>query len=243
MRTARYGTPIRLTHRVCGCKETCKFYEGAILPKALKSQTATSVDLNEADARLDYLLDVAAQTFLEEGFEGTSVGDIAKRAHASKETYYSKFKNKEELFRRVIGRLMGRFASTLSATLETEAPMDFVLTSFADLILERILSDEAIGLQKIVYMEAARFPEVANVFFELGPQRTTNALIAYFSAQHERGNLRKLDADLAAAHFMGLLTSDLMMRKSLGMLIKPTSKERSYRVKAAVDVFLRAYGA
>jgi hypothetical protein len=54
--------------------------------------------------------------------------------------------------------------------------------------------------------------------------------------------MRKMDTELAATHFMGLLTSDLMMRKSLGMLTQPSAEEKAYLVKSAVDVFLRAYG-
>jgi TetR/AcrR family transcriptional repressor of mexJK operon len=218
------------------------FLRDCFLPNVLNKPHTVAVVLSETDSRIDRLLDIAAQTFLEEGFEGTSVGEIARRAHASKETFYSKFTNKNELFRRVMGRLMGRFTSKLTSTLNAELPPETALTSFASLILERILSDEAIGLQKIVYMEASRFPEVADMFFEMGPQRTTNALIAYFNAQIKKENLRQMDTVLAAGHFMGLLTSDLMMRKSLGMLTKPSSKERAYRVKSAVDVFLRAYG-
>jgi TetR/AcrR family transcriptional repressor of mexJK operon len=48
------------------------------------------------------------------------------------------------------------------------------------------MSDEAIGLQKIIYMESGRLPEIAKVFFELGPQRTKRSLAGYFKAQLER---------------------------------------------------------
>jgi TetR/AcrR family transcriptional repressor of mexJK operon len=224
-------------------RKNYNFRKGANLLTDLDKNEAAAVALTDAGSRSDYLLDVAAQTFLEQGFEGTSVGEIARRAHASKETYYSKFKNKNELFRTAMARLMDRFASRLNSTLGTEDPPEVVLAAFANLILERILSDEAIGMQKIIYMEVRRFPEVAEIFFELGPQRTTNALVGYFTVQVIKGNMKMTDFELAAAHFIGLLTSDLMMRKSLGMHTQPSIEERAYRVKSAVAVFLRAYGA
>jgi TetR/AcrR family transcriptional repressor of mexJK operon len=225
------------------CKEIYTFSEGGPLTNFLGKKEHIAVAPDETVSRSDYLLDVAAETFLQLGFEGTSVGEIARRAHASKETLYSKFTNKNELFRRVMGRLMDRFASRLSSTLSTEGPPEAVLASFADLVLERILSDEGIGLQKIIYMESSRFPEVAKVFFEFGPQRTAKAMADYFNAQVKKGVMREMDAALAAGHFIGLLTSDLMMRKSLGMLTQPSSEEKAYRIKSAVAVFLRAYGA
>jgi TetR/AcrR family transcriptional repressor of mexJK operon len=211
--------------------------------RLLEKHTPDSLESGDAASRSDYLLDVAAQTFLEQGFEGTSVGEIARRARASKETLYSKFSNKNELFHTVMGRLMDRFTDKLVSALEIEGDPGVVLASFAHLVLERILSDEGIGLQKIIYMEAGRFPEIAKMFFALGPLRTKNALTHYFGIQIRKGTMREMDCDLASAHFIGLLTSDLMMRKSLGMLTQPSPEEKAYRVQSAVDVFLRAYGA
>ncbi len=48
--------------------------------------------------RTDRLLDLAAEVFLELGYEGTSTALIAERAHASKQTFYARFPSKEKLF-------------------------------------------------------------------------------------------------------------------------------------------------
>jgi TetR/AcrR family transcriptional repressor of mexJK operon len=218
------------------------FWGGSLLANALDKNAPASLAVREPSSRSDYLLEVAAQTFLEQGFEGSSVGEIARRARASKETFYSRYTNKSELFRAAMDRLMDRFASRMISTLQSEGNPEAVLTSFGNIFLERILSDEGIGMQKIIYMEASRFPEVAKVFFECGPQRTMSALNGYFKAQIKKGNMRKMDVELASAHFIGLLGSDLMMRKSLGILTQPSPAEKAYRIKAAVAVFMRAYG-
>ena len=205
--------------------------------------SAVRPDLTAVDARTDFLLDVAAKSFLKKGFEATSVGEIAQQAHASKETFYSKFTNKNELFRAVINRLLERFASDIGSALATHQEPRKVLSAFSGLLLESMLSDEGVGLQNIVFMEARRFPEVASVFYELGPKRTLNALAGYFDLLVRKGALRKVDAKLAASHFIGLLTSDLMMLRSLGLLETPTAEEKSKRSREAVEAFLRAYGA
>ena len=195
----------------------------------------------ENDARAEFLLDVAAQSFLEKGYEATSVGAIARRAHASKETFYTKFNSKSELFRAVMRRLMDRFVSDLGSVLASDRGPDKALTAFGTLMLERMVSDEGVGMQNIIFMEARRFPEVADIFYELGPRRTVDALTAYFESQVKKGTLRKMDTGVAATHFMALLTTDMMMLRSLGYLGKPTSEEKSRRIHSAVDVFLRAY--
>ena len=68
------------------------------------------------------------------------------------------------------------------------------------------------------------------------------ALSDYFEAQVKKGVLRRMDPKLAASHFMGLLTSDMMMLRSLGLLGKPSVEEQTKRCREAVEVFLRAYG-
>lgn len=212
-------------------------------PRRAKEETAAVRQPSvSADNRSDFLLDVAAETFLEKGYEATSVGKIAQRARASKETFYSKFTNKNELFRAVIERLMGRFATDVGIALTTHQEPRQALLAFGAIILERLLSDEGVGLQNIVFMEARRFPEIASIFYELGPKRTFDALAGYLDVQAKKGVLRSLDPKLAASHFMGLLTSDMIMLRSLGVLGTLTDEDRSKRCREAVEVFLRAYG-
>jgi hypothetical protein len=51
-----------------------------------------------------------------------------------------------------------------------------------------------------------------------------------------------MNSRVAAEHFVGILTSELMLRRSLGLLTDLTPKEKSDQVSIAIDVFLRAYG-
>jgi AcrR family transcriptional regulator len=52
----------------------------------------------EAELRAAHLRDIAAEVFLEFGYEATSLGEIAKRAGASKETLYAHYADKADLF-------------------------------------------------------------------------------------------------------------------------------------------------
>jgi AcrR family transcriptional regulator len=63
----------------------------------------------EREFRHSWLLDAAEATFLERGFAGASVDDIAARAEVALGTLYKVFPSKEELFAQVMQRRMGRF--------------------------------------------------------------------------------------------------------------------------------------
>ena len=52
------------------------------------------------------ILDAAARIFLEHGFQGASVDEIAEAASAGKPTIYARFPNKQALFTAVVERLV-----------------------------------------------------------------------------------------------------------------------------------------
>src|ERR1700678_761109 len=52
------------------------------------------------------ILDAAGRVFLEHGFQGASVDEIAEVASAGKPTIYARFPNKQALFTAVIERLV-----------------------------------------------------------------------------------------------------------------------------------------
>src|ERR1700757_573795 len=57
------------------------------------------------------ILDAAGRVFLERGFQGASVDEIAEAASAGKPTIYARFPNKQALFSAVIERLVRRNTS------------------------------------------------------------------------------------------------------------------------------------
>ena len=57
------------------------------------------------------ILDAAGRVFLEHGFQGASVDEIAEVASAGKPTIYARFPSKQALFAAVIDRLVRRNTS------------------------------------------------------------------------------------------------------------------------------------
>ena len=55
--------------------------------------------------RHEEIISAAIELFLQKGFTGTSIADIARHSRMSKETFYFHFKNKEELFMECADRI------------------------------------------------------------------------------------------------------------------------------------------
>lgn len=115
-------------------------------------------DINAIESKL---LEVGLKEFLEQGYGNAAMARIAKAAGGSKTTLYSRYPSKEELFRAIIFDQIERAAP--QASLRSDAgPLDLEqgLKSYANHMLEHSLQDDMIGVNKLVYSECYRFPEL-----------------------------------------------------------------------------------
>lgn len=191
--------------------------------------------------RTNMLLDVAADIFLEQGYEAASTADMAKRANASKQTFYTRFATKEKLFLAVIDYRTSKLPERFSFLFEQTSPVRLVLLDAARALLSVILSPEHIALSRIIYMEAPRIPEAARYLVERGPDRVRISIADYLSKQDRLKLIRVEDPLLASTHFTALVVGDLLHRALLGMNQHKTKKARETRVESSVDAFLKIY--
>src|SRR5947209_882895 len=91
------------------------------------------------------ILDAAGSVFLERGFSGASVDEIAEAACAGKPTIYARFPNKEALFAAVIERLVRRNTNLSGISCPGGSIADR-LEALAAVLLDRVLAPESIGL-------------------------------------------------------------------------------------------------
>lgn len=202
---------------------------------------AAAANLRLDEERVAELLDIATEVFMEHGFEGASTNEIAKRANCSKTTLYCRFPTKQVLFIAVLERRMAALFKELESALPDDAPLEQTLMEYGSRVLRISLSDEKICMQRVVSMEAERFPELAARYFEMGPDRGREILSRYLRGQIKRGRLVDEDPQLMAEHIISLITGGPVTWRMLGMSGDSAFKNQRKRVEAAVRVFLRAY--
>jgi AcrR family transcriptional regulator len=192
---------------------------------------------------LDRLLDAATEFFMEKGFDATSMGEIAKQAHASTETFYRHFPTKEELFEKVLLRRTELLKGELNSVLMSEDSPEKALTAFGELGLSLLLAPQSLSLHRILVMEKGRFPEVVESFYAQGPERVQAALASYLAEQIKKGKLRKMNPDVGARQFFDLVIPEFHFGMNLRSRPAPTKAEMRQRVKEAIDCFLHGYGS
>lgn len=195
--------------------------------------------------KFDQVLAGARSVFMEQGYEGASVDDIARAANVSKATLYSYFPNKESLFTQVaIGECLNQ-ADRATAEIDLTAPVAEVLRAAANHLLGFFLSDFGISIYRICVAESGRFPDLGRHFYETGPARAKNILTSYLAQATERGELQIAPADLtlAAHQFVELCRAGLFHRRLFFVQTEFTPAERDQVAQGATDMFLAHYKA
>lgn len=191
--------------------------------------------------RREAILDVAEQSFLDNGYDRTTMSGIAAVLGGSKATLWSYFASKDLLFAAVLDRASLEFRREVSLILKAGDGVEQALTRFCREFLTKLTTPEVSALFRLVVGEAHRFPEVGRIFFESGPGRVRELLAGFLGQAMEAGRLRKSDPALAAQHLTGLCMGGCHLQLLLGMIGKIGSPAIEAEVKQAVGAFMRAY--
>ena len=188
------------------------------------------------------ILDGARRVFLASGFDGASMGEIARAAGVSKGTLYVYFDSKEALFEALTIQEKSRLAEALF-TLDADDPdVPGVLNRLGVSFLREMCRPEHISLVRMVIGACEKFPRFGQVSYEAGPARGVARLSGYLDAQVQAGRLRIADTELAARHFLHLCQAGLLTRLLFGAGGVADAAERQRQVDEAVRMFLAGYG-
>src|SRR5262249_27816063 len=114
----------------------------------------------EVDARI---LDAARKIFVERGFDGTSIDELAEVARAGKPTIYARFGDKRALFTAVMTRDVVSRIAQFKGEVPTGATIEERLARLATAAVHWTLDPERLGLMRLAVAEARPFPGPARV--------------------------------------------------------------------------------
>ncbi len=188
------------------------------------------------------ILDGAGRLFMANGFDATSMGDIAREAGVSKGTLYVYFDSKERLFQDLVAEEKARQYPAIFALDPNDRDVRAVLTKLGRQFARFVTAPHVVMATRTVVAMGERMPDVAAEFYEQGPRQCSGRLAQYLEPQVAAGVLDIDDVYLAAAQFLDLAQSTLTRPLMFGAKEKTSDARIDAVVKSAVDVFLSAYG-
>jgi TetR/AcrR family transcriptional regulator, mexJK operon transcriptional repressor len=191
------------------------------------------------------VLSAGRDLFLSNGYQGTSVDQIAAAAEVSKQTVYKHFGDKRELLLAIVDNALESsvtpFLERISAMADTD-DLDTDLTALAGDYLRAVLQEPVVQLRRLVVGEANRVPELARLYYEQAPARTMAAFAECFGRLHERRLLEVPEPSLAAEHFAFLIVGRCIDQALFcGGPQVLAGVDVDSHVRAGVQVFLSGY--
>ncbi len=216
--------------------------ENSISFLSVQDGAALACDAACDTAKRQQIMEGARRIFLQDGFDGASVGDIVRAAGVSKGTLYAYFPSKEKLFEALIIEDRRKQAEALFTLDENDRDVVRVLRKLGLTFLDMLLSRENLDFLRIVVGVSTKFPQLGKAFFDAGPCEGSNRLGSYLRRLTDEGVLSVDDPLLAARQFLDLCKTGIHLRMMLGYRTAPEQSEIDRNIDSAIRVFLSAYG-
>lgn len=192
------------------------------------------------EAKRQQILDAAINLFTEQGYAATSMDLIAKNADVSKQTVYSHFGSKDELFSASI-EYKCESLHILDLSLHNLSDPQAILFKLAKNFTEFITSKEACAVHKICVFESTTYPQVSEMFYKAGPLRVTNEVTLLMEKLHEQKALNIENPKYAALQFLNMMKGELWMQTEFNIKERISQEEVEKFLRDSVDFFVRGY--
>ena len=197
---------------------------------------------DEHNSKRRQILDGARKVFMDLGFDGASMGEIARSAGVSKGTLYVYFDDKNRLFEAIVEEealAQGKVAFNF----DPERDVTMTLMEFGQAYIQLLCRPGGGSATRTVMAIAERMPEVGRRFYNNVIALTIARLAAYLEAHVGSGDLEIEDCQLAATQFMQMCQASLFMPFLFQAAPAPSAERIAQVVGSATRMFLAGYRA
>ena len=206
---------------------------------ASTSNTIQSFGEDDSSKRRQ-ILDGARKIFMDLGFDGASMNEIARAAGVSKGTLYVYFADKNRLFEAMIED--EAFAKAKTAyNLDPGRDVETTLREFGRAYIGGMCRPGGGSSIRTVMAIAERMPEVGRRFYENVLAKSINGLADYLKAHVGAKDLSIDDCQLAAAQFMQMCQATLFLPFVFQAEPAPSAERIARVVDSATRLFLQTY--
>jgi AcrR family transcriptional regulator len=207
---------------------------------AASTRATLSLVADEDSSKRRQILEGARKLFLDLGFDGASMGEIARAAGVSKGTLYVYFTDKSRLFEAIVEEEsleQGKVAFNFDPARDVTT----TLMEFGQAYIQLLCRPGGGSATRTVMAIAERMPEVGRRFYENVVALKIRKLADYLDAHVAAGDLAIEDCELAATQFMQMCQATLFQPFIFQAAPAPSPKMIAHVVDSATRMFLAAY--
>ena len=186
------------------------------------------------------ILDAAVSLFTKQGYAGTSMDLIAKNADVSKQTVYTHFGSKDELFSASI-EYKCESLQIVDLSLHDLSDPYTVLLTLVQSFTEFMTSKEVCAVHKICVFESTTYPQVSEIFYKAGPLRIINEVSLLMLKLHQQKILTIEHPRHAASQFLNMMKGELWMQIEFNIKERVSPEEVEAYLRNSVAFFIRGY--
>lgn len=196
----------------------------------------------EDSSKRRQILDGARKVFMDLGFDGASMNEIARSAGVSKGTLYVYFADKNRLFEAMIEEeVLER--RQLSFNLDPARDVVTTLREFGQTFIQWQCRPGGGSSTRTVMAIAERMPELGRSFYENVIEKTNNRLADYLQTHVGPNDLAIDDCQLAASQFTMVCQASLFLPFIFQAAPAPSAERIAEVVESATKMFLAMYRA
>ena len=194
----------------------------------------------EDSSKRRQILDGARKVFMDLGFDGASMGEIARAAAVSKGTLYVYFADKTALFEAILEQEAFQYGQVVF-NFDPARDVETTLKDFGQGYIHLLCRPGGGSAIRTVMAIAERMPDVGRRFYEQVLEKTIGRLAAYLEARVEAKDLAIDDCQLAASQFMMMCQASLFLPFVFQAAPPPSAERMAQVVESARRMFLAAY--
>lgn len=187
------------------------------------------------------ILRAASEVFLRHGFTASSMDTVAEVANVSKRTVYNHFPSKDALFDTLIDEKWQSIGPVASSMPPRDLPVETRLKVLARDRLRILLSQEVVGLFRIVFAESVVTPTLMRAYLGYTQRSDFLGLGTVLSEETKRGRLAIEQQQMAATQFWGLVLGGTFWPLVIGVRAPPDETELEMIIEDSVRTFLARY--
>ncbi|WP_314947505.1 TetR/AcrR family transcriptional regulator [Bradyrhizobium cosmicum] len=196
----------------------------------------------EDSSKRRQILDGARKVFMDLGFDGASMGEIARAAQVSKGTLYVYFADKCALFESILEQEALQYGQVVF-NFDPARDAETTLKDFGRAYIHLLCRPGGGSAIRTVMAIAERMPDVGRRYYARVLDKTINRLSEYLKIHAASGDLEIGDCDLAASQFMELCKASLFLPFVFQAAPAPSEERMTEVVDSAARMFLAAYRA